>query len=187
MCANCNSTRSQPFDRAYDRFVSFLTENECEILQTRRFAWSDIFGPAWTQGQVDTARYWLKHIGTRLASDGRPVPAGIVSFLDGNYSSPKHFALRLEVRLDIAEFENHLRKVHGGGAGTLWIGGLSATRGRKPVYLSHWGWRWLRLEYQAGLRIRRAETNFATEVVELPSDYVFDPVKITDMCRACAG
>src|SRR4051794_21493191 len=36
MCARCNNVRSQPFDQAWDQFVTFLAENEKEILRSRQ-------------------------------------------------------------------------------------------------------------------------------------------------------
>jgi hypothetical protein len=70
VCSDCNSRRSQPFDLAYDQFTSYMVEHEQDVLGDAGFAWSDVFPEEWLGGRDNVVRYWVKHIGTRIAAAG---------------------------------------------------------------------------------------------------------------------
>lgn len=188
MCRNCNSTHSQPFDRAYDVFVEFLAANQQMVLDESCFKWSDVFGPSWEQGRAEVTRYWIKHIGTRLASDSQPVPSGLVAFLNRDPLPARHFNLGLELRADIVALSSHALTVHGDDfSASHWMGDLFTTGGSMPSFISHWGWRWLRLTYEVGESIVPGVTTFTSNLVLLPVDYNIDPTQIALACRECSG
>lgn len=86
LCARCNDTRSQPFDRAWDLFVSYLVENETAILASETVSLSDVYGGDWGAGALNLARYVAKHLVCRIVQE-LPGPTGIdpalIAFLDG--------------------------------------------------------------------------------------------------------
>ncbi|WP_132993678.1 hypothetical protein [Gordonia zhaorongruii] len=92
MCAVCNNTRSQPFDRAYDKFSDYLTSTRVRILPGIDF--EEIYGASWQTDTLDLARYYAKHFGCRMVRSGMPVPKSLRTFLDGADDMPDaHMAL----------------------------------------------------------------------------------------------
>lgn len=56
------------------------------------------------------ARYYVKHIGCRLADEGVEVPDDFVAFLDGGTSRPSSLRAGLGIRLDLLAFNDELRR-----------------------------------------------------------------------------
>lgn len=92
MCDICNNTRSQPFDRAYDVFATYLASTRVRILPGVSF--EELFGESWQKDTLDLARYYGKHFGCRMIRTGLPVPPSLRAFLDGADDMPDaHMAL----------------------------------------------------------------------------------------------
>jgi hypothetical protein len=88
MCAYCNNTLSQPFDRAYDEFIEWVLANEATVLAERRIDLTAVFGSDANGKAEDVLRFFVKHICCRLAetvdADGDTlIPSDAVCFLDG--------------------------------------------------------------------------------------------------------
>jgi hypothetical protein len=89
MCAYCNNTRSQPFDRAYDEFIEWIIENEQKVLGERRIVLEEVFGPRRAEKAEDVLRFFVKQICCRLAECIRTdtgealLPPDALAFLDG--------------------------------------------------------------------------------------------------------
>lgn len=81
MCDACNNARSQPFDRAYDTFSTYLTSTQVRILPGVSF--EEIYGDSWQVNTLALARYYAKHFGCRMVRSGMPVPGSLRAFLDG--------------------------------------------------------------------------------------------------------
>src|SRR5207248_2584095 len=100
MCARCNDTRSQPFDRAWDTFTKFLADHEETILATRSVDLRSVFGDDWRAHGASVARYLVKHLICRIVNE-LPGPirldAPLFKFLDGG-ASPE--CLQIDVCLD---------------------------------------------------------------------------------------
>lgn len=88
LCAPCNNTRSQPFDRAHDRFEDFVVANVDVIGRWRHLDWSEVFGADWERDAGDLARYFGKQLGCMLESYRLPVPPDLIAFLDGAPECP---------------------------------------------------------------------------------------------------
>lgn len=88
LCANCNNTKSQPFDRAYDHFESFLIENFDEISAWERLDWQTVYGSDWRDRARDLARYFGKQLGCMLATYQLQVPQELIEFLNGSERCP---------------------------------------------------------------------------------------------------
>jgi hypothetical protein len=88
LCQDCNNARSQPFDIAYDTFAGYLAQHEQLVVSRGWLRFSDMFGTAWPTSRDEVVRYYLKHIGCRLADGGARVPRPFIDFLDKRSSEP---------------------------------------------------------------------------------------------------
>lgn len=92
LCATCNNSRSQPFDRAYVTFSDYLDSTWVRILPG--VAFENVYGPSWQEDTLNLARYYAKHFGCRMVRSGVPVPTSLRAFLDGATDMPDaHMAL----------------------------------------------------------------------------------------------
>jgi hypothetical protein len=86
LCARCNDTRSQPFDRAWDAFTEFLVANEERIVATQSVDLRSVFGEEWPTRGADVGRYLVKHMICRIVHE-LPGPikldAPLFDYLDG--------------------------------------------------------------------------------------------------------
>lgn len=173
LCDSCNSARSQQFDRAYDVFSDYLNTNETLILKRSRYRWSDVFGQDWFTGRDRVVAYWLKHIGCAFACAGIQVDQRLIDFLDNPVAlSSVPLKLRLEIRRDIVDLSRYLRASGESiGLGGLWMGGIAGeySRSQKRIVRasSHWGMRWLRLNYHFDSTWSAGACNFAHDRVWL--------------------
>ncbi|WP_219628371.1 hypothetical protein, partial [Vibrio parahaemolyticus] len=81
LCHSCNTTLTQPFDRAYDKFINYVYENEEVIVRKRFIDLVEVFGDDFQEGQCNLYRYFAKSIGCRLVDAGAGVPLDIVNLL----------------------------------------------------------------------------------------------------------
>lgn len=101
LCSRCNNTRSQPFDYAWDEFVTFVAEREAQILGARAIDWFDAFGASWKSRGADVERYVLKHIICRLIDEAPPpitLAGEYLAFLEGEVRPQ---AMEIELAIDI--------------------------------------------------------------------------------------
>jgi hypothetical protein len=98
LCAKCNSTATQPYDLAYDALVSWVLDNEGEVLASRVIDFETVFGPGWRERQRDLYKYFAKSFGCRLVDAGVPVPADVV-----NLFQAECFSTGLQVSLAVNE------------------------------------------------------------------------------------
>ena len=88
LCAKCNNTKSQPFDRAYDRFEAYLIEHMDDMMRWEHLDWSEVYGDRWAEESRNLARYFGKQMGCMMATQRLPVPRELIDFLDGAARSP---------------------------------------------------------------------------------------------------
>lgn len=82
LCQHCNSTRSQPFDRAYDDFIDWVIGgNEGLVLRRRFIDFAEIFGCDWQVRQLHLYKYFAKSFGCRLIDAGADVPIDVVELM----------------------------------------------------------------------------------------------------------
>jgi hypothetical protein len=144
LCAKCNNERSQPFDKAYDRFIEELFKREDEVLAARSFDLRAAFGSEWSSLGEDVLRYFVKHIGCRISesltvSGERTVPADALDFLDGG---PAPTNLSCEMWIE----PTWLRFCEMGAEDPLWIKpmGIEAVHpGPNGRLGSRWTYGWL--------------------------------------------
>ncbi len=93
--ARCNNERSQPFDRAHDRFIEWFLANETSVEDSGLIPLAEIFED-WREGSELVLSYYAKHVGGRIADLGYRVPEPLRAFLDGQ-GEPSGFAFNFEV------------------------------------------------------------------------------------------
>jgi hypothetical protein len=98
LCHECNTTFTKPFDIAYDNFISFIYENEQEILRKRFVNFSDVYGKDFEEGQRNLYKYFAKSFGCRLYDAGSSVPQDISSSLQ-----KKSFITGLRINFSVNE------------------------------------------------------------------------------------
>lgn len=86
MCQPCNGSRSQSFDRAYEKYSNYLASHKARA--TTGVPFERIYGDEWEGKTLDLARYYAKHFGCRMVEDGLPVPGSLRKFMDGATDMP---------------------------------------------------------------------------------------------------
>jgi hypothetical protein len=98
LCHPCNSTGTQPYDLAYERFIACVLAHEDEVLRRRLIDFQEIYGASFELDQRNLFKYFVKSLGCRLVDAGEPVPHDLVELL------PKDsFQTRLKVTFSVNE------------------------------------------------------------------------------------
>lgn len=81
LCTECNSSRSQPWDEAYDKFMDYFLSHETELKKIRKVDFKNI-------AQYDTGifakrlySYFIKSFGCQLQESGQIPPLELSEFL----------------------------------------------------------------------------------------------------------
>lgn len=83
LCGPCNNSRTQPQDRAYERFPDWARGHENEILATQAIDLQAVFGLGWAAAVDNLLRYFAKSLGCRIHDIGRPVPLALAEAVRG--------------------------------------------------------------------------------------------------------
>jgi hypothetical protein len=81
LCEHCNSTFSQPFDRAYEGFIAWIFANEERVLQRRMIDFAEVYGSEFEIAQRNLYFYLAKSFGCRLMDAKHGVPNDVVRAL----------------------------------------------------------------------------------------------------------
>ncbi len=100
LCQHCNSTKTQPFDRAYERFIGWVFENETVVLHRRLVNFEEIYGNGWEDAQLNLYKYFAKSFGCRLVDAGAPVPDDVIGLFALNRLQT-HLRLSMAVNEDV--------------------------------------------------------------------------------------
>jgi hypothetical protein len=99
LCAPCNNEASQPFDRAYDRFIQFVEDEEDELLRGRVIDFPHIYGEHWPTDQIELYKYFVKAFGCRLAHAGVNVPHDLrMAVRNQRWETPIGFCFSVDER-----------------------------------------------------------------------------------------
>jgi len=98
LCQSCNTAGTQAYDRAYDRFITWLFENELAVLRKRLINFEDVYGRNFEEGQLNLFRYFVKSFGCQLVDAGQPVPPDLVDLLPR-----KTFRTALKITFAVSE------------------------------------------------------------------------------------
>lgn len=176
LCRVCNSTRSRPFDLAYESFVTFTRRNEENILRSRRLDLALAFGSEWAPTLGAVRRYFVKHACCRISDAGLRIGDDLLAYLDGQ-SPDAPFYLFAEVRADILE-----RLGEGTSrTGSLWLGDLLGWHAPDDSHIirveSHYGMGWLRFYWTYDPLARDWPDNMGVQVVALPEGRSLAPIQ----------
>lgn len=105
ICHYCNTTRTQPFDYAYEKFVSYLISNPHYVLKSRALNFNLIFGKQSRKCVANLYKYFVKAFGCALADSSIPVPTDMVNYILGN-----SYATKLRISFAVYEDLLHLSK-----------------------------------------------------------------------------
>jgi len=171
-CARCNNERSQPFDRAYDRFIEWFLANERAVEDSGVIPLTEIFND-WEQGALLVNCYYAKHAGCRIADMGFRVPDSLRAFLDGR-DEPAGFAFSFEVNGYLAGINAILQEnpTPQGTSGNLMLGRVEGMMTRdegRPTELVSWiSYHALQVFWEWRTVYPRSWTNLLGPVAELP-------------------
>lgn len=150
LCSKCNNETSQPFDLAYDQFISFYKENEDEIVGSRTLNLENIFGADWKSSLENLKKYYVKHIGCRLSQNGIEILSDIVEYINGE-SQLYSVILNFYTRYDIYDFLKFVKSRKHEQSSVLGLGGIygnfSPSRGSWYNLHSGYIYRGLALHY----------------------------------------
>lgn len=80
LCADCNGSKSQPFDTAYESFSDWCHNHQDDILRMKSITWSHIYGDAWSSKALSLSRYMTKQAGCFLSHHDIDVPEAVRDF-----------------------------------------------------------------------------------------------------------
>jgi hypothetical protein len=153
-CASCNNARSQPFDRAYDRFIEWYLAQEREVEKTGVLRLDEMHDDLRT-GTRDVLRYFVKHIGCRIADSGYTVPSSFRDFLE-NRGEPTGLICSFEMNAVHAEVHAILREhpTEDGSSGILMLGPvtreMTGSEEDATVLRGWWSYHGLQLVWSGG-------------------------------------
>lgn len=107
LCDKCNTTKTQPYDFAYEQLIKWLFQNEDKILRQREIDFMDVYGSDFELKQLDLFKYFAKSIGCRIADAGESVPIDLRAIFK-NESPQTKLQITFSVNEDILSMpQNH--------------------------------------------------------------------------------
>lgn len=83
LCQYCNSTRSQPWDQAYDMFMEFINLYSQRVKQTKKFNLNEIMPGNGRQLAINLYSYFVKAFGCQLVEHGQLPSSELSEYLIG--------------------------------------------------------------------------------------------------------
>jgi hypothetical protein len=161
ICQKCNSERSQAYDVAYDKFMSYIKENEGFIFETKEINLRAVFGDAWIKDYNNLMKYFVKNISTRFADVGVKIEQEIIDFLNGD-GELKFLKFVFQINTEWVIFYKYLKTINE-DYGYVHASGIE---GRKSKSMGTYYWlggvlqyRWFRVIYFYD----KLELNFPTD------------------------
>ena len=98
LCKYCNSTRSQPWDRAYDEFIEYILIHASELKKKYRIDFTEVTQTDINKFTSNLYSFFVKAFGCQLQEHGQKPPLELSEFLLG-----KRATTNLKVSLAIYE------------------------------------------------------------------------------------
>jgi hypothetical protein len=131
LCSKCNNEFSQPFDKAYEHFITYIRQNKDLILKRRFIDFQDVYDDDFEVRQRNLYKYFVKSLGCRLANDGYPIPKDLPALLP-----KKQFRTGLRITFAVSEDLLLFTEIKTAGKGNLkTFVPVSETR---PTWLEKW-------------------------------------------------
>jgi hypothetical protein len=143
-CPHCNNARSQPFDCAYDRLVEWFAENEDAVEASGALPLEEV-DRDWPELVEGVCRYFVKHVGCRIADRDYEVPSSFAAYLDGG-DFPPGLVLSFELDAVFGAINRMLKEspTPHGTSGSLFLdpitGEVSREEHKASVLRSHWAY-----------------------------------------------
>lgn len=100
LCKHCNNTLTQPYDRAYDKFIEYVLNNSEQILERRFIDFEEVYGEDYASQQTYLFKYFIKSFGCRIyAIPDFVVPPDLVHILKNDLD---HFQTGLKITMSIS-------------------------------------------------------------------------------------
>ncbi|QDG70205.1 hypothetical protein [Janthinobacterium tructae] len=135
LCAPCNNHKTQPIDRAYEKFIQYVDAHQADLLIRRQIDFESVYGDNWRIEQVNLFKYFAKTLGCKISGVGRQVPPDIIAVMNTEI-----FETALNVC--IAVNEDEILKPAAEQA-KLQTGNLIVSNVRHSCYASAYFYRWL--------------------------------------------
>ena len=78
LCDECNSSFTQPFDLAYDKFIDWFDLNKDLVYKKRVIDWKIVYGDEFVEKQTNLFKYFAKCLGCRIADHCNEVPKDLI-------------------------------------------------------------------------------------------------------------
>lgn len=111
LCQKCNNSRSQSFDRAYDKFIEYFDDKIDVIIQDGYIDFEEIFPDDYELEKYNTIRYYIKHFCCKLASNNIMIDEKIIDFLNSKTNTLNSVLMKFEIRYDKYILEKLQNKV----------------------------------------------------------------------------
>ncbi|MCV9385393.1 hypothetical protein [Reichenbachiella ulvae] len=147
LCNKCNGTLSQPFDKAYEQFISYVLSNFESITRNGHIDFNEIFDEKVYENQLNVIRYYYKHFCCRLAQNSINIDTALIKFLRGAKRTEKLF-VHFEIRADSWAILEKLKK-EGEPTGNFYNSPLSiyGTKNEFEIVYSYTIIDWFKVEF----------------------------------------
>jgi hypothetical protein len=81
LCQRCNATKTQPFDRAYERFADWVTNKGGDLMTEGELDFGEIYGSSYQDSTLNLLKFFAKHLGCRIASAHHTMPPNFAASL----------------------------------------------------------------------------------------------------------
>lgn len=99
LCAYCNQTRTQPYDRAYEKFMRYVNSNFQLLMKEQVLFTHKIFNKDIKKEQENLFRFFIKSFGCRIDNQGHAVPIELINAMHGNsYGKSLKVSFGLNIR-----------------------------------------------------------------------------------------
>lgn len=99
LCKVCNNTLTQPYDRAYDRFIEYIINHNDLILERRFIDFEEIYGKDFPTQQTNLFKYFIKSFGCRIyANPDFKVPTDIIEIIRSDLA---YFTTGLKITMSV--------------------------------------------------------------------------------------
>lgn len=106
LCNDCNNNRSQPFDRAFDKFIAYIDVSSEKIITEEKININEIYSDC--REFYLFLGYIVKHICCRLDSADYAIPKNFIHFLNGK-SHLSHLKISFGINKAVLEAQQTLR------------------------------------------------------------------------------
>lgn len=101
LCHGCNTTRSQPYDKAFDKLHQYFRSHYNGLEQMRWLRFDHIFGPGHPAQFTHLLGFFMKQLGCAMVDDGLLPPAEFVALIGSTFVRP--FELTITINTTVRD------------------------------------------------------------------------------------